>query len=265
MTYQGKVAVVTGGARGIGRATAELLSREGCRVVICDLELNAVNAAVQDIHASGREAFGVIGDVRDPEAVKENVRQVMERYGKVDILVNNAGGHTQVPIENISGEQWRRELDVVLTGSFNWAQAVGTASMIPQGEGVIVNVGSGAGLAAIPDAVAYVSAKHGVIGLTRALAVDWAQYGIRVNCVCPGFTWTELARKVKDENPELLGQRIDRIPLGNGAQPEDIANAIEFFTSERSRQITGVVLPVDGGIMAMESGYSAPRRVKAES
>lgn len=260
MNFSEKVVVITGAARGIGRATADLLAQEGAHTVICDLDSDAVESAVDQITSAGHPAFGVVGDVRHRDTVRANVDQIMAEYGRIDVLVNNAGGQKTIPAEDLSEEQWRRELDVVLSGTFFWSQAVGVASMIPRRTGAIVNVGSGAGLAAIPDSVSYVAAKHAVVGLTKALAVDWAQYGIRVNCVCPGFTWTELARRIASANPELLAERVRRIPLGHGAQPEDIARAIVFFASDRAREISGTVLPVDGGTLAMESGYSAPRR-----
>lgn len=259
MRFTDKVVVVTGGARGIGYATASLAAREGANAVICDLDGSAVKAAVDAVRKEGGRALGVIGDVSKRESVAENVDEVMAEFGRVDVLINNAAAQRTVPARELTEEHWRRELDVCLSGSFFWSQEVGVASMIPRRTGAIVNVGSGAALAGMPNSVSYVAAKHGIIGLTKALAVDWAQYGIRVNCVCPGFTWTELSRSIAETNPEMMRQRVERIPLGSGAHPEDIAQAIGFLASEHAREISGAALPVDGGTMALSSGFSAPR------
>lgn len=259
MRFTDKVVVVTGGARGIGYATASLVAREGAHAVICDLDASAVETAVDAVRKEGGRALGIVGDVSKRGSVTENVDEVMAEFGRVDVLINNAATQRTVPARELTEEHWRRELDVCLSGSFFWSQAVAVASMIPRRAGVIVNVGSGAALAAMPNSVSYVAAKHGIVGLTKALAVDWAQYGIRVNCVCPGFTWTELSKSIADANPELMRQRVQRIPLGSGAQPEDIAQAIGFLASEHAREISGTALPVDGGTLAMSSGFSAPR------
>jgi NAD(P)-dependent dehydrogenase (short-subunit alcohol dehydrogenase family) len=257
--FTDKVVVVTGGARGIGLAAATLLAREGARVVISDLEESAVDAAVEAVLTEGGDATGVVGDVSKRDEVVANVEEILAESGRIDVLVNNAALQRTVSVAELTEEHWRRELDVCLSGSFFWSQVVGTSSMIPRRAGVIVNVGSGASLAAIPNSVSYVASKHGIIGLTRALAVDWAQYGIRVNCVCPGFTWTELSRSVAEANPERMRQRVLRIPYGDGAQPEDIAQAIGFLASDNAGEISGTILPVDGGTGAMSSGFSAPR------
>jgi len=259
MRFAQKVVAVTGAARGIGFATARIAAAEGARVVVCDRNPAAVDAAVRRIRADGGDAIGVAGDVADASQVRENVAQAMAAFGRVDVLVNNAAAFAHRPAQELPEEQWRRELDICLSGTFFWSQAVAVAAMIPQREGAIVNVGSGAALAATPHCVSYVAAKHGVVGLTKALAVDWAQYGIRVNCVCPGFTWTELAQQSAQAHPEMMRQRVARIPLGGGAQPEDPARAILFLAAAESAAISGIVLPVDGGTLALSSGYSAPR------
>jgi len=259
MRFKDKVVVVTGAARGIGFATARLAALEGALVVIGDLDPQSVDAAVQAIAAEGGWALGAVGDVCVKSQVMSNVEQVMQACGRIDVLVNNAASFSHQPAAELSELQWRRELDVCLTGAFLWSQAVAVASMIPRRQGAIVNVGSGAALAGMPHAAGYIAAKHGIVGLTKALAVDWGQYAIRVNCVCPGFTWTDLARKGAEANPEMMRQRVARIPLGEGAQPEDPARAILFLASPEGGAISGVALPVDGGTLALSSGYSAPR------
>lgn len=256
MRFKDQVVVVTGAARGIGLVTAEMAAQEGARVVICDLDPAGVEAAVKNI---GRQAMGVSGDVSDRSQVQLNVDEVMKAHGRIDILVNNAAINSYHPPETLPEEVWRREIDVCLSGTFFWAQSVAIASMIPRRNGVIVNVGSGAALAAVPRCAAYVAAKHGVVGLTKALAVDWGQYNIRVNSVCPGLTFTELSKFIANKNPEMMKQREQRIPLQRGAQPEDVAHAILFLASPAANSISGEALSVDGGTLAMSSGFSAPR------
>lgn len=257
--FKDQVIVVTGAARGIGFVVAEMAANEGAHVVICDLEQRAVDEAVAKISEGGRDGFGVVGDVSDLAQVRLNVEQIMERYGRIDVLVNNAATTSYHAPEALPEEVWRRELDVCLGGTFFWSQRVAVASMIPAKKGVIVNVGSGASLAGIPRCAAYVSAKHGVVGLTKALAVDWGQFGIRINAVCPGLTYTELAKYVATQNPEMMRQRELRIPLGKGAYPEDVAHSILFLASSEANAINGVALSIDGGTLAMSSGFSAPR------
>lgn len=256
MRFANQVVVVTGAARGIGFVTAEMAAREGAAVVVCDLDSASVSSAVEKI---GRGALGVTGDISDLARVRSNVDQVMKAHGRVDVLVNNAAITSYNAPEMLPEEVWRREIDVCLTGTFFWSQSVAVASMIPKRAGSIVNVGSGAALAAVPRCAAYVAAKHGVVGLTKALAVDWGQYNIRVNSVCPGLTFTELSKFVASKNPEMMKQRELRIPLQRGAQPEDVANAILFLASSRAHSISGETLSVDGGTLAMSSGFSAPR------
>ena len=256
MRFQDQVVVITGAARGIGFVTAEMAAREGARVVVCDLDPTAVSAAVERL---GGTAMGVAGDVSDLAQVQGNVDAVMKAHGRIDVLVNNAAITSYHAPEKLSEATFRRELEVNLAGPFFWAQTVANAWMIPQRKGAIVNLGSGAALAAMPRSAAYVAAKHGVVGLTKALAVDWGQYGIRVNCVCPGLTFTELSKFVASQNPDMIRQREQRIPLQRGAQPADIAHAILFLASAQADSISGETLSVDGGTLAMSSGYSAPR------
>ena len=256
MRFKDHVVVVTGAARGIGFTTAEMAAQQGALVVVCDRDAANVDAAVRKI---GGSTMGVVGDVSDLSQVQRNVAEVMHAHGRVDVLVNNAAITSYHAPEVLPEEVWRREIEVCLGGTFFWAQTVAVASMIPRRKGVIVNVGSGAALAAIPRCAAYVAAKHGVVGLTKALAVDWGQFDIRVNCVCPGLTFTELSKFVASKNPEMMRQRELRIPLQRGAQPEDVANAILFLASSEANSISGEALSVDGGTLAMSSGFSAPR------
>jgi NAD(P)-dependent dehydrogenase (short-subunit alcohol dehydrogenase family) len=260
---QDQVIVVTGSARGIGFATAEIALHEGARVVICDLDPENVDQAVGKLSPLG-DVMGVAGDVGNLADVKRNVADVMDRHGRIDVLINNAAITSYHLPEMLPEDVWRRELEVCLTGSFFWCQSAANASMIPAGRGSIVNVSSGAGLAGIPKCAGYVSAKHGLVGLTRALAVDWGQHNIRVNCICPGHTYTELSNFVASQNPAAMEQRVSQIPLGRGAQPADVAKAILFLASPDADSISGAVLAVDGGTIAMESGFFPPRDARSQ-
>ena len=257
--FADQVVVITGAARGIGFATAELAAQEGAKVVICDLNPDAVSSAVGQIAKGGGQAMGVAGDVTVLSQVRANVEEILAAHGRIDVLINNAAINTYHPTVTMTEDVWHRELAVCLTGPFFWAQTVGVTSMIPNRKGSIVNIGSGAALAALPNCVAYVAAKHGVVGLTKSLAVDWGQYNIRVNCVCPGLTFTELSKAAAKFDPEMMRQRELRIPLGRGAQPIDVARTILFLASYEADAISGVALGVDGGTLALSSGFSAPK------
>ena len=259
MSLQGKVIVITGAARGIGFATAKLAASRGAKPVICDLDPDRVEAASRSIQEEGGDALGVVGDVSSASSVAQNVDDIIAWGERIDVLVNNAAAPALERPDRLSEAHWRRELDVCLTGSFLWSQRAAVRSMIPRRTGAIINVGSGASFTAIPSSASYVAAKHGVVGLTRALAIDWAQYGIRVNCICPGHTWTDLAKEIIEADPERMRQPLEGIPLGRGAQPEDIADAILFLASDEASAITGVALPVDNGVLALSSGYAPPK------
>jgi NAD(P)-dependent dehydrogenase (short-subunit alcohol dehydrogenase family) len=258
MTLKDKVCVITGAARGIGFATAREALTRGAKVVMCDIDAHALESALAQLNASPGDIVGDQCDVSAPEDVKRVVQSIVARYGRIDVLVNNAGVNDAAEALTLSLEHWRREIDICLTGSFLMAQAVAIASMKSHG-GAIVNLGSGAAIDGLPNCASYVAAKHGLVGLTKALAVDWAQYGIRVNCVCPGFTWTELSRKSVATQPKMMEERIERIPLRRGGQPEEVAAAILYFVSDSAQFVTGQILSVDGGQSALSSGYRSPR------
>lgn len=256
MRFQKQVVVVTGGAAGIGLATARLFAQEGATVAVNDLRAEAVDQAVQQIREAGGDAFPLVGDVSDAAAVQASVQAVMARCGQIDVLVNNAGVFTMDPAENVTAEAWRRVHAINLDGTFYWAQAVARASMIPRQRGAIVNLASGAGLTAIPNSVAYVSSKHAIVGLTKALAVEWGRFGIRVNAVCPGLTETDMVRAAAQAEPERFVQRRKRIPIGHAATADDQANAIAFLASAQASSVSGMAMIVDGGTLAMSAGVA---------
>lgn len=240
-----RTVVVTGGAQGIGRRTAELLAERGYRLAIIDL--HQPTEATEAIEANGGHAFGFAGDLVDETAVEHFARQVFERYGRADVLVNNAGVSLISPAEQTALSDYRRVLHVNLVAPFLMAKVFGT-KMLEAGSGSIVNVASVAGLVGIADRAAYNASKHGLIGLTRTLAAEWGGRGVRVNAVCPGWVKTQM-----DDADQAHGLYNDtditrRVPMARFATPDDVARAIAFLADDKeSSFINGHTLVVDGG------------------
>jgi NAD(P)-dependent dehydrogenase (short-subunit alcohol dehydrogenase family) len=249
-SLDGQVAIITGAGSGIGEAIANLFATEGALVVVVDVDANAASSVAERL--AGRvEAESVALDVTDCEAVQEMVRRVNSTFGRIDILVNNAGYSRFSPIEELEVEQWLRTIDVNLNGAFYCSLAV-AQTMMKRRQGKIVNVASLAGLTGIPDQCAYVAAKHGLVGLTRALAIDLGPYGVNVNCICPATTLTPLALETRSQ--EFLETEPRHHPLGRLATPEDQARAALFLASPDADYLTGVIMPVDGGrLIAMRT------------
>ena len=249
-----RVAVVTGAAQGIGRRVAQVLAERGYALVLSDLqEPTGTLDAVRERDAA---AVAVVGDVSSEQYADRLCEQTLAEFGRIDVLVNNAGISLLTPAEQTSAEQWRRVLEVNLTGPFLLCRALG-AQMLAAGAGSIVNVSSIAGLHGVADRAAYNSSKHGLIGLTRTLAAEWGGRGVRVNAVCPGWVKTEM-----DEADQASGGYTDaditeRVPMGRFASPDDIAAAIAFLADPAaSGFVNGVALPVDGGWTADASWNS---------
>ncbi|HSR24918.1 MAG TPA: SDR family oxidoreductase [Candidatus Eisenbacteria bacterium] len=239
------VAVVTGGRQGIGRCVAETLARQGWDLGLIDLESSARTIAA--IHACGVEALDVIADVSDPAGVELATRNVLDRFGHVDALVNNAGISLIVAAEDTGFAQWRRVLDVNLTGPFLLSRAFGQ-HMLQRRRGAIVNVASIAGLRGFADRAAYNASKHGLIGLTRTLAAEWGGRGIRVNAVCPSWVKTEMDDADQAGGGYTDADITETVPLGRFATPDDVARAIAFLLDDRlSGFVNGHSLSVDGG------------------
>jgi NAD(P)-dependent dehydrogenase (short-subunit alcohol dehydrogenase family) len=233
-----RVAVVTGAAQGIGARVAEVLREDGYEVVGFDL---------------AETDGGVVGDVSSPDDVARLAERVGER---VDVLVNNAGIAGIVPFEDTSPELWQRMLAVNLTGPFLLTQALGR-SMLARGRGSVVNIASVAGLRGVADRAAYNTTKHGLIGMTRTLAVEWGGRGVRVNAVCPGWVKTEMDVESQAGGHYGDGDITDHVPMGRFATPDDIAQAVAFLADPaRSGFVNGVALPVDGGWTADGSWQS---------
>jgi NAD(P)-dependent dehydrogenase (short-subunit alcohol dehydrogenase family) len=248
-SLEGKVALVTGGSRGIGRAICLGLGDFGASVVVCGV--SAENKATADtIISRGGKALYVPCDVSSPESSARAVEQAVETFGALDILVNNAGVASVAPAEETSVKEWDRVLSINLRGLFFASQAAARA-MIRQGRGGrIINIGSIFGVAGSEiGASVYHASKGGVMILTRALACEWAKYGILVNTIAPGFVRTEMTRSI-EESPELYRTLRDRHALKRFAEPEEVVGAAIFFASQASSFVTGQNLYVDGGYTA---------------
>jgi 3-oxoacyl-[acyl-carrier protein] reductase len=251
MRLKDRVALITGGAAGIGKATARRFIEEGAKVVICDVNAEAGAAAAEEL--GGNAEFHQV-NVTDRQAVQAWVDGVVDKYGRVDVLVNNAGVLRDNMLVRVKdGELVKQmpeaEFDLViavnLKGVFNCTQAV-APTMIQQGGGVILNASSIVGLDGNFGQTNYVATKAGVIGMTKVWARELGRYNIRVNAVAPGFTATEMVMQMPDK---VLESMVARVPLGRMGQPRDIANTYLFLASDEASFITGTVLRVDGGIV----------------
>ena len=254
-----RVALVTGGARGIGRAIVEDLTTNGARVAIVDIDAPAAEQAAGEQTAAGRICVAMEGDVADFARMEEVVARILDRWGRIDILVNNAGINTsggRVPIHQYAREDWDRIVQVDLTGVFATSRAV-VPAMLKHPGGRIVNISSIAGLVPLRLQSAFVAAKAGVINLTRSMALELGPHGILVNAVAPGSTLTEGTRALfygpDGAYSEKAASLLAHIPLGRPAEPAEIAHAVLFLVSPEASYVNGAVLPVDGGWTA---GYA---------
>ena len=241
----GRVALVTGSGRGIGRSIANLLAQSGADVVLNDLDLASVERTRDQIVSLGRKALALQGDVSQVRDVDRVVGSSLDSFGKVDVLVNNAGTIVRKPTEDYTEQDWDGVIDVNLKGAFNFSHAV-AKHMIGRRSGSIINIASIMGEVALPPRASYSASKGGIIMLTRSLAVEWAKHGIRVNSISPGWTVTEMTEKYFSQE-EVRRFMLERIPLGRFAQPEEIANAVVFLASDASSYVTGQNITVDGG------------------
>jgi NAD(P)-dependent dehydrogenase (short-subunit alcohol dehydrogenase family) len=249
-----KVALVTGGGSGIGRAAALVFAREGARVVVADVDVIGGEETIRLIQATGGAAIFVRADVSRAAEVAALVKQGVETYNRLDCALNNAGiqGELQQTAD-CSEENWERIIATNLTGVWLCMKHE-IAYMAQHGGGAIVNTASNFGLVGSPGMPAYTASKHGVVGLTKTAALEYAKAGIRVNAVCPGPTQTPLVDRVLGQQPQLADQIVEAIkarePLGRMGRPEEIAEAVMWLCSEAASFVTGIALAVDGGFVA---------------
>jgi NAD(P)-dependent dehydrogenase (short-subunit alcohol dehydrogenase family) len=243
----GRVAIITGGGEGIGRATALLLARCGAEVAIAGRTQSTLERTAQEIaEASGRRCLPVAADVRDEAQVKRLVARTVAELGRLDILVNNVGWSTHGPLDTATTEAWRGDFALNVDTSFLCAREA-AQHFLAQGSGAIVNVSSVAGSQGVMGLAAYSSAKAALQMFTRVAAAEWGPRGVRVNCVAPGLIATENAMKDFQASNLDLDAICARFPLRRPGRPEEIANAIVFLASDAAAYVTGVTLAVDGG------------------
>ncbi len=244
MELLGKVALVTGAAQGIGKAIALLLAAKGADVVVSDINFEKAQETAKEIEEKGRRSIALKVNVADPEEVERMVETIMERFSRIDILVNNAGITRDRLLLRMSEEDWDAVLDVNLKGVFNCTKSV-VKHMSKQRSGKIVNIASVVGLMGNAGQANYAASKAGVIGFTKTVAREFAQRGININAIAPGYIQTPMTEVL----PEKVKEELMRlIPMGRLGQPEDVAQAVLFLVSEASNYVTGQVLNVNGGI-----------------
>jgi 3-oxoacyl-[acyl-carrier protein] reductase len=245
MRLNGKVAIVTGAASGIGRATALRFGKEGARVVVCDLNQAGIDPVVSELVAAGADAVGYVVNVTNKAQIAEMVAGVKAKWGRIDVLVNNAGIVADAQLTKMTEDQFDRVIDINLKGVYNCTRAV-IDTMVEQGSGVILNASSVVGLYGNFGQTNYAAAKFGVIGFTKTWAKELGKKGIRSNAVCPGFVATPI---LKDMPEKVIQAMEEKVPMRRLAQPEEIASVYTFLASDDASYVNGAVLSVDGGLV----------------
>lgn len=248
LDLSGKIALVTGGSRGLGLQIAEALGEMGAKLAITARKAEELEQAREQLDRQHVEAFPIVCDIARPEAIKPMMEKLLAHYGKLDILVNNAGASWGAPAEDHPLQAWQKLVDLNLTGTFLVTQTAGKLSMIPNRYGRIINVASIAGLRGNPvdmlETLAYNTTKGGVVNFTRALAAEWGEHGITVNAIAPGF----FPSKMTQASLERIGEKIvARTPLRRLGDGEDLKGIVALLASDAARHITGQIVAVDGG------------------
>lgn len=251
MRLDGQVAIVTGGGTGIGAATAKVFAVAGSKVVIANRRASTGEKVVKDIEKEGGEAIFISTDVKEPAQVEAMVQNTIDTYGRIDILFNNAGLVVVAPFWEMSCEEWDHLITTNLSGQFYCAKLV-IPHMLNQGSGAIVNMSSVLGYAANPGTTAYSASKAGIIGMTKAMALDLARKNVRVNCIVPGAIDTPMMWKdySTEKISEIKKDAAESIPVGRVASPEEIAGAVLFLVSPAASLVTGTTLIADGALLA---------------
>jgi NAD(P)-dependent dehydrogenase (short-subunit alcohol dehydrogenase family) len=254
MILKDKVAIITGGASGQGKASAKLFAQEGAKVVFADLNEEGGKAVEKEINDAGFESHFYKLDVSDEDAVKQLVHDVKNKFGRIDVLFNNAGigygaKYKMASVVDADTRDWKAILDINLNSVFYFTKHV-LPVMIEQKSGSVINNSSAAGLVGQPGADAYTASKGAIISLTRAWAVTYGQYNIRVNCICPGSIDTPMMNVILESKPEAKEYIPKLSALGRIGKPEEIAHTALFLASEKAGYITGAIIPVDGGFTA---------------
>ena len=244
----GRVALVTGASRGLGAAAAMALAGAGARVVLLGREIETLAEQQKILAGNGAEAATVVCDLGEPERIDQAAAEARQRFGPIDILVNNAGIIRRAPAADYSLDDWNAVLTTNLTSMFLLSQAVGR-EMISRKQGKIINIASLLSFSGGKNVIGYTSSKSGVAGLTRALASEWAQHGVNVNAIAPGYFHTDATAALQND-PDRYSALLARIPAGRWGEPEDLAGTVLFLASRASDYIHGQIIAVDGGWMA---------------
>jgi len=244
MRLNGKVAAITGGARGIGHSTAVKFASEGAKVAVCDINAELTRQTLEEIRAHGGEAEGFKVDVTNKEEIAAMVKSVMAKWGRIDCVVNNAGIVMDAQLKNMTDEQFDRVIDINLKGVYNCTRAV-VDIMLAQQSGVILTTSSIVGLYGNFGQTNYAASKFAVIGMTKTWARELGRKGIRANAVCPGFVATPIVSKMPEN---VLQDMVAKVPLGRLGRPDEIASVFAFLASDEASYINGAVISVDGGM-----------------
>jgi len=255
LKFENKVVLVTGAGSGIGRTTALEFLKEGAKTVLVDINEKSLNTVLSEV-GSQDNVLVIRADVSKKEDVQGAVKRAIDHFDGIDILINNAGTQVLKPLHMMPEESWDIVIDTNLKGTYLFSKYT-LPQMMNQRQGVIINIASNLGLQGLDTFSTYSASKGGIIALTKCMAIEYASYGIRVNCVCPGSIRTPLQDTVlkKYSNPQEILERASRkIPLGRIGTPEDIAYAVLFLASSNASYATGALLVIDGGVFATASG-----------
>jgi meso-butanediol dehydrogenase / (S,S)-butanediol dehydrogenase / diacetyl reductase len=251
--FEGRVALITGAAHGIGRATADRIAAEGGCVVVADIDAEAAAVAAAELEAGGARASAVVCDVTSADAVRAAVAATIDKFGRLDVVVSNVGVATDTRFEDVDDAGWQREVDPTLNGAVRCIQAA-LPHLLASPAGAVVMVGSVNGLAGFGNE-AYSAAKAGLVSLTQNLALRYGRQGLRFNLVAPATVRTRIWDRRMAADPGMLDRTAEHYPLGRVGEPADIAAAVAYLASDDAAWVTGTVLRVDGGIMAGHTGF----------
>ena len=248
-SLKGRTAIVTGASRGLGEAIAISLAEAGANLVLASRDVARMEAVASGLAAKGTKLITVKTDVLDAQSVQQMTDKALAEFGQIDILVNNAGINVVKPFLDLTEQEWDSVIDTNLKGYFFCSQSVGR-EMVKRKSGCVINNASVFGRTGFMNLSPYIASKGGVVQLTKALAVEWARFNVRVNCIAPSYIVTEMAAKDIEANPKILEQNLKKIPLRRAGQPREVGDVCVFLASEAASFVTGETLAIDGGWLA---------------